>query len=468
MIILFFFLISIYYEFIIEDAVYNLIYNNLYFNYENLTLQLSKSLKEEINANFRITERTRHLKKTFYFIQHINTNLYLLSSKNNSKNLLLGLINEDKDLASWNIIKTKNNKYKIQNKNLCYITITKYNISCEDTLLENNIEFNLIKIYEEVKEDDINQKIIEKEPIDVLIKYIDLRDPYLNRKNIRQIKKDFDNEELRYSIRSIIANIPWIRKIFILMPNKKVRFFKDYNLIKHKIIYIQDKDILGYDSSNSLAFQYRCWKMEKFGISKNFIIMDDDYFIGQPLNKTNFFYVNKGKVTPIIITSKFTKLSKNMAKNKLKEYKKIINKSRKEQTSPIFRYSLYLTYSFILQLFNDYLYIPVHTHNAIPVNLEELKEIYNIINNSKYKECTLNSLYRHIENIQFQTFVNSYIFFKYKKKVRNISNKIINNKDSLIYDYKFSLFCINTGSIDYAPSSFLKTKILLEYRLLIM
>ena len=49
----------------------------------------------------------------------------------------------------------------------------------------------------------LNNKIIENEAIDILIKYIDLRDPSLKRNGIHQIEKDFDNEELRYSIRSI-------------------------------------------------------------------------------------------------------------------------------------------------------------------------------------------------------------------------------------------------------------------------
>ena len=123
--------------------------------------------------------------------------------------------------------------------------------------------------------------MIEKEPIDVLIKYIDLRDPNLKRNGIHQINKDYDNDELKYSVRSILKYI----KIFILMPNEKVRYFKEYDLIKEKIVYVKDKDILGYDSSNSLAFQFRYWKMENFGISNNFIIMDDDYFIGNYLKK---------------------------------------------------------------------------------------------------------------------------------------------------------------------------------------
>jgi len=117
----------------------------------------------------------------------------------------------------------------------------------------------------------------------------------------------------------------------------------------------------------------------------------------------------------------FTKINKKTAKKKLIEYKEIINQTDLEQTSPVFRYSLYLTYFFILELFGDSLYIPVHTHNAIPVNLKELREIYYIIYQSKYKYGTLNSLYRIMDNIQFQTFVVAYNFYKYKKKVRNRS-----------------------------------------------
>ena len=41
-------------EAIIKDAVYNLIYNNSYFNYDSKHLRVSEILKEEIHANFRI------------------------------------------------------------------------------------------------------------------------------------------------------------------------------------------------------------------------------------------------------------------------------------------------------------------------------------------------------------------------------------------------------------------------------
>ena len=92
------------------------------------------------------------------------------------------------------------------------------------------------------------------------------------------------------------------------MPNNKERFLNDYKIIKDKIIYIKDKYILGYDSSNSLAFQFRYWKLKDFNISSNIIALDDDCFIGKHLNKSDFFYVQDRKVTPIIVNNKFIEL----------------------------------------------------------------------------------------------------------------------------------------------------------------
>ena len=64
-------------------------------------------------------------------------------------------------------------------------------------------------------------------------------------------------------------------------------------------------DFLGYDSANIYAFQFRYHQMEYFNISENFITMDDDYFIGKPLKKTDFFYVENGRVVPAIIANTF-------------------------------------------------------------------------------------------------------------------------------------------------------------------
>lgn len=163
----------------------------------------------------------------------------------------------------------------------------------------------------------------------MVIKYIDLTDKNLNRTRIKQIKKDEDNEELRYSIRSILSYIPWIRKIYIIMPNDKVKYFKPLDEIKEKIIYIKDKDLLGFDSANIFAFLINLYKMENFGVSNNFLYMDDDCFIGKTLKKSDFFYYEEKekKVVPCILSRYFWEVSKNEIYkefNKLLKYKKSI------------------------------------------------------------------------------------------------------------------------------------------------
>ena len=358
------------------NGVYHLIINNFYLQYLKRKLLISNYPKHP-NSFFRINFKNGCSNDFYYNIEEIYTKCMLLYLE--SKDLIFSKKNYE-SLSLWKFIKTNNNKYIIQNKNNCSIVIKNANIICDNIPLNEATEFTLFKIYEEVILDNqSDNELLEKEPIDIIIKYIDLKDPNLHREGIHQIEKDIDNEELRYSIRSILKNIPWIRKIFIVMPNEKVRYFKKYELIKKKIVYVKDKDLIGFDSSNSLAFQFRYWKMKEFGISDNFIVMDDDYFIGEKLNKSDFFYVENGKVVPSIITSHFIQIEKEDVKKNYDFYKNLAIDSKEEQNDDIFNYSRYLTYLFVLNIFNisknQPIYIPKFTHNAIPCNFEEIKEI---------------------------------------------------------------------------------------------
>ena len=429
---------------------------NYYLKYHRKKVFISNYFSN--NCFFRINIAFKN--NSYYYIKQRKTNHKLIYSKN-QKNVFFSKKPEN-NISLWYIIKRDNN-YLIKSKNECYITIINNNIICDNIPLNKASRFNLTKIYEEVEDNKYDNELIEKEPIDVLIKYIDLRDPELKRGNIHKIKKDYDNEELRYSIRSILKNIPWVRKIFILMPNKKVRFFKDYNLIKTKIIYINDKEFLGHDSSNSNSFQFNCWKMYKYGISNNFIIMDDDCFIGKPLKKKDFFYVEKGKVVPLIVTSNIIRIKKATEKIKKDLLKKKAISSRNEQNSIIYYYSLSLTYLFILNIFKKkILFIPKSTHNAIPVNLKEMKAIYKIVFNSHHKSTTLDSLYREINSLQFQSFALSYMFIKFNKKVKDLSHKYIDIKKVLWENYNSALYCINTGGVNYSIFNFKKAKIVMN------
>jgi hypothetical protein len=274
-------------------------------------------------------------------------------------------------------------------------------------------------------------------------------------------RPEFDTEEIRFCVRSIIYNIPWVRKIFILMPHKKVKYFKDYNIIKDRIIYVLDKDIYGSDNFNWLTFKFRYWKLKNYGISDNFIAMDYNYFINKPLQKSDFFYVVDGKVVPAIITSKFIEV-KDISNGNLKQDLKLsVYKICTRDINILTRNSIYQTYLYISQLFKEAVFVPSHTFNAIPLNVKELEEIYDLIYKSEYRFNTLYSMFQQEKSIQFQAFVLSYSFLKYKRKVKSIPTKAIKNINPIFNNYNFSLFSLFTDSRDIM---FLKkTKIALEY-----
>ena len=200
--------------------------------------------------------------------------------------------------------------------------------------------------------------------------------------------------------------------------------------------------------------------MEKFNMSKNFILMDDDYFIGKPLNKSDFFYVENGKVAPAIVSNDFIELNEQSANKMHHKWRKRIKVT---QSHAHFLYSKITSYIFTMKLLNNSFIFPLFTHNALPCNTDDIKELYYLVLNSKYKFSTLDSLFRHKETLEFATFLIAYTFNKYNKKVNPIDNKYIDNNSSIISDYNYSLFCINTGSGYYPTLSFMKSKLVMEY-----
>ena len=448
----------------IKNGIYNILNENQYVTYHKTEIYLSNNFNK--NTFLKVVKVSGYLNNSLFRIEQIESSNKMIYLKNEEISFR-GSIN---NLDLWKIIKTNKETYIIQNINKCYIIIKNNKFFCQ--YIQENIasKFIFIKIYNEVNkntDNNINKEILKNEPIDIIIKYIDLRDKNLKRNGIHQIEKDYDNEELRYSLRGIIYNIPWIRKIFILMPNNKVRYFKDYNLIRDKIVYVNDKDLLGYDSSNFNAFLFRYWKMNKFGISNNFIIMDDDYFIGKKLNKNDFFYVEKGRVVPSIVTSNFIKLEPKSVEKKLELYKNRVKQIKEEQGEDEWNLSIFLTFSFILKFFNisndNSIYVPKFTHNAIPVNIRELKEVYFLAYNSEYKYSTLDCLYRISGYLQFQLLIMAYTFIKYRRKVSNIPSKVIQLNDSISSNYRFSLFCINKGAGYFNYLNYYKARIAMEY-----
>jgi hypothetical protein len=280
-----------------------------------------------------------------------------------------------------------------------------------------------MKLYEENIFNNTYLKIIQKEPIDIVIKYIDLTDKNLKRDSIKQIYKDKDNEELKYSIRSIFEHIPWIRKIYILMPNEVVKFFKSFELIRDKIIFIKDKDFLGFDSANIQSFLFNLYKMEKFALSKNFIYMEDDYFIGKSFKKTDFIYYDeqKKKILPYLISNRFYKINNSEL---IKKYN-ILFKEKDlihPHSSLGFWLGFFSTEKFFIENYNLSITSTEFTHNAICENIDDLKIIYKEAKKYKYINKTLYSNLRYILTLNHQHFVNLFNLNINHNKVRSIKS----------------------------------------------
>ena len=349
----------------------------------------------------------------------------------------------------WDITKINDNQYLIQNKftRKC-LQVNNYKIICHNDCSKKNTNFifSFLKLYEEVYITKKHLQLINKEPIDVLIKYIDLTDKTLNRSGIKQNYKDIDNEELKYSIRSIFKYISWIRKIYILMPNKEVKFFKSLDLINDKIIYINDKDLLGFDSANIFAFTFNLYKLENFGISKNFIYLEDDFFIGKPLKKKDFFYYDEKekKIVPFILTKYFNEMNKTQIYD---EYENLIKfkDSIFPHSSDGWWLSIYSTDKYFIEKYKLQLINTLFTHNVIAENLDDLKEIFHEIKDYKYINETLFSKERHILSLNQPHFLNLYQLNIKKKKVHPIQYKYIKMENLNKIKLDTPLFVINTG-----------------------
>ena len=421
---------------------------------ENYSLQFTKP-KEKNSQNFRIVKTDNNL----YYIENKS---HIRIAVNENGHVTMMYNSNDSELQKtmvWNIILLEDNKYVIQNDgNKKFLEINNNFFQCLNEVpqpidqhkseISDNFKFILYKLYEEVNLTPEQKEIVDKEPVDVLIKYIDLTDKNLNRTGIKQIQKDEDNEELRYSVRSILKYIPWVRKIFILMPNEKVKYFKPYDEIKDKIVYVKDKDVLGYESANIYAFTFNLFRLEKFGLANNFIYMDDDFFIGKEIEKSEFFYYDEKekRVVPCLLNNIFSVINRELT---LANYWSVFK--TKDTLAPqcfmAWILSLYSTQKFFVDHFKDQTLIkPTPTHNAISYNIQDLKEIYElVVNNYEYANETLNSIERHILTLQTQHFVDLFELNVKKRKVHTIpSNVIPMNLLKMVY-MNIKLFAINTG-----------------------
>ncbi len=99
------------------------------------------------------------------------------------------------------------------------------------------------------------------------------------------------NDELKYSLRSVEQNAPWINNIYIVVDNQ-IPFW--LNLDNPRIKIINHSEIIPQENLplyNSCAIETRLPYIE--GLSENFIYANDDMFIWNPVGEDFFFENDK-------------------------------------------------------------------------------------------------------------------------------------------------------------------------------
>ena len=138
-------------------------------------------------------------------------------------------------------------------------------------------------------------------PIDVVYTWVDGNDPEWARKRSQftgepvhseanALSRFVNRDELRYSLRSLYANAPWINRVFIVTDGQHpdwLRAGDGVEVIDHREIF-PDSSVLPV--FNSHAIEANIHRIP--ALSEHFLYFNDDMFLGRPVPPSKFFFPN--------------------------------------------------------------------------------------------------------------------------------------------------------------------------------
>jgi hypothetical protein len=145
--------------------------------------------------------------------------------------------------------------------------------------------------------------------IDIVITWVDGADPAIQEKRDHFLSNApaplHDNgtnphrwvcsDELRYCLRSIANNAPWVRRVWIITDNQipeisdlPSSFVQKISIVDHRTIFAGYEDAL--PTFNSLSIETMLWRIPE--LSEHFLYFNDDVFLTAPVVADDFFGPN--------------------------------------------------------------------------------------------------------------------------------------------------------------------------------
>ncbi len=278
-----------------------------------------------------------------------------------------------------------------------------------------------------------------KEEIDLVYLWVDGNDPKWLEKRQKYIKEKAlisgrydDNQELKYSLRSIEKNLPWIRKIFIVTDNQRPKFIDENH---PKIQFVNHEEILPKEilpTFNSVIIEYFIYKIPD--LSEKFLLANDDCFAYKKLTP-DFFFKEDGLP---IIRMRYDALHKI----------KLELKTRLNIPVNNYRLTIGNAYRLMEKKFNVF-YRGMPHHNLDGYLKSTYKEA---VEDVFYKELSAIFHHRFRENSDIQRILFNYYSLAVKKGHlkfvdRKESCRIMTNRSAKFHRYmkKYDpiLFCLN-------------------------
>ncbi|HEY3986244.1 stealth family protein [Cedecea sp.] len=119
-----------------------------------------------------------------------------------------------------------------------------------------------------------------------------------------------NHDEIFYSIKSVLKNLPWVRYIYVVTDGQDLKFGN----ISPKVKLVDHKDIIDekyLPTFNSHVIEAHLHKIPS--LSENFIYFNDDVFVGRPLPAAHFFRSNG--VASLFLSNKSLKHMKGRGVN---------------------------------------------------------------------------------------------------------------------------------------------------------